>query len=718
MSTQKWWIDYPWRMVQTNMRQIDWADINAEQYVRDLRSFDATVVLLNASGIIANYPVNLDFEPRNLYLTGDSINKIIDACHDAGIRVLARTDYSKIREPVYERHPDWAFRDAAGNIINYNGDVHVCPNGPYQQEYMFRIISDMFSRLPFDGIFYNMGGFQTRDYSHTYHGLCHCENCKRKFRDRFGQGPESGPELPAADDLQNPVYRKYKVFQDECMADLNKRLIAHVRAISEDIAIDGIDYQRIESNTELGRPLPQWQYSASSNTRNSRGFNYDIIPSNTSVDFIGFSYRHVSVSPYQQELRMWQNLANLGAVDYYLIGRLDNHGDRSSFPGIQKVFHFAAENYEELKGLRNLAKVLVLHKTHWDDDPEARGWVRMLTEAHVPLEEAQLGKLESLEQLSPHRLVILPDLKYISNEQAKILDDYAEQGGIVLATGETGFYDNYYERRSAIPLKSLGIAEVLCYRKDVLSAMFLVDEPINSAGHVRVTEASTQKSFPHFDDVRYIACGDEYICVRPESDAKSLLPLLPPQPFGPPERCYAQNPAVDLPALTRFPFGKGAGIYVPWRPGALFYREGYLNTAWFMQDVVEHICGVKNIAPALNPQVEVTLSARPAKQGRGSRYMVAQLVNTSGHYGNSFYAPLPVRDIDLKIPLAHSNAAAKIAAPKVKTVRTLRGKETLPWSVESAAGSGAAGLSGADCIITFTLPLLEEYEGIVIEAEE
>jgi hypothetical protein len=113
----------------------------------------------------------------------------------------------------------------------------------------------------------------------------------------------------------------------------------------------------------------------------------------------------------------------------------------------------------------------------------------------------------------------------------------------------------------------------------------------------------------------------------------------------------------------------------------------------------------------------VTLSARPAKQGHG-RALVAQLVNTSGHYGNSFYAPLPVRDINLKIPLHGNPPNSKAAAPKVKTVRTLRGKETLPWTVENAAGSGAAGLSGADCIVTFTLPLLEDYEGIVIEAEE
>ncbi|MDR0642573.1 MAG: hypothetical protein LBG07_08945, partial [Treponema sp.] len=70
MAVKKWWIDYPWRMVQTNLRQIDWADINAEQYVRDLKDFDATVVLLNAAGIIANYPVQSEFETVNPFLTG------------------------------------------------------------------------------------------------------------------------------------------------------------------------------------------------------------------------------------------------------------------------------------------------------------------------------------------------------------------------------------------------------------------------------------------------------------------------------------------------------------------------------------------------------------------------------------------------------------------------------------------------------------------------
>ena len=57
-----WWTNYPWRMIQTNLRETDMEDINAEEYAKDLADFGATVVLLNAAGIIASYDTKLDFQ--------------------------------------------------------------------------------------------------------------------------------------------------------------------------------------------------------------------------------------------------------------------------------------------------------------------------------------------------------------------------------------------------------------------------------------------------------------------------------------------------------------------------------------------------------------------------------------------------------------------------------------------------------------------------------
>ena len=34
-----WWDGYPWRMIQTNLRQIDMEDMDAEKYAQDLQDF-------------------------------------------------------------------------------------------------------------------------------------------------------------------------------------------------------------------------------------------------------------------------------------------------------------------------------------------------------------------------------------------------------------------------------------------------------------------------------------------------------------------------------------------------------------------------------------------------------------------------------------------------------------------------------------------------------
>ena len=135
-----WWEGYPWRMIQTNLRESDMADIHAEEYAQQLEDFGATVVTLNAAGIIASYPTKLPFQTRSACLTSDSLKQLIDACHRRGIRVIARTDFTKVRYALYEQHPEWACRTKGGDIINYNGNVHVCLNSDYQQKYIFEIL--------------------------------------------------------------------------------------------------------------------------------------------------------------------------------------------------------------------------------------------------------------------------------------------------------------------------------------------------------------------------------------------------------------------------------------------------------------------------------------------------------------------------------------------------------------------------------------------------
>lgn len=199
----KWWENYPWRLVQTNLSELDFKGMDPEQYVEDLKEFGATVAMVSAGGISAHYDTQISWQGRNPWAKNGVLNRIVELCHENHIRVIARVDFSKVQKEIFLKNPQWAFRTADGQIMEYNGYVQTCINSDYQQEYVFPIIEEIFTRIPFDGLYCNMGGFQTKDYDFKDYGFCHCQACREKFMTEFGQ------EIPEKEDLADPVYINY-----------------------------------------------------------------------------------------------------------------------------------------------------------------------------------------------------------------------------------------------------------------------------------------------------------------------------------------------------------------------------------------------------------------------------------------------------------------------------------------------------------------------------
>lgn len=633
MNANHWWEDFHWRVIQTNLRQIDMLDMNAEEYVKELQKFNANVTMINVGGILASYETHLPFHFQSPFLKGDSLQTVIDACHAAGIRVVARTDFSKIRRPIYETHPEWAYRTIDGSIIDYEGDVHACVCGGFQQNYAFQILQEILETLPVDGLFINMGGFQTRDYSHRSYSFCHCDNCKSQFKARFGM------ELPRKADMKDKSYQAYRIFQREVVDEYNKRLEAMVHGINPEVAINGVDFFRMESNTEYKRALPHWQYSASSNTRCLRGIKEHRVVNNTTVDFIGFFYRHIGVGAAQQKLRLYQNLANLGNLDYYLMGRLDNHLDRSPYADIQEVYNFHKEHEADYQHILSRAEVLLLRVHHWSDASEERGWIRALTENHILFDEAVERDMLAAS-LDRYKAIILPDSEQVSSALCKKLDDYVAQGGILVSSGRSGSYDENFSPRENSPFACLGIERIGYTRDDMVSAMFLVG-------------ADEKEAFRSFANVDAVVFGDVLTFLEFSPQAKTYFNLLPPQPLGPPERCYGGD-ETTFPGIAVNPFGKGKGICIPFLVGSLYYKEGYENTFFFLRDILTSLCGIQSVAPDLTPMVEVTLGVKQTAE-----YALVQLINTSGHFGTSYFKPILVEGVKLDIPMKEKVLSAE-----------------------------------------------------------
>jgi hypothetical protein len=99
------------------------------------------------------------------------------------------------------------------------------------------------------------------------------------------------------------------------------------------------------------------------------------------------------------------------------------------------------------------------------------------------------------------------------------------------------------------------------------------------------------------------------------------------------------------PGLVVHPFGEGRALYVPWLSGTLVYRHGHPNTSAFVADVLEHHAGLEPLAGTVSPMVEMTLLERDDGALR-----LLHLVNGSGHFGNRYEAPVPMRDLEITIP--------------------------------------------------------------------
>jgi hypothetical protein len=101
-----------------------------------------------------------------------------------------------------------------GEPVIYNGLYSTCINGGYYLDQGMKILAEALERYEVDGLFFNMFGNQSRDYSGLFVGHCHRDSCRTKYRALYGK------ELPAEPDEQ---YRQF-MFQSsrEVAAEIGK----------------------------------------------------------------------------------------------------------------------------------------------------------------------------------------------------------------------------------------------------------------------------------------------------------------------------------------------------------------------------------------------------------------------------------------------------------------------------------------------------------------
>lgn len=574
------WYQKPYRIVQTNLREPDIQE-DPRKIARDVRDFGGDVIVSNVGGIVAFYPTALEYQYRSRFMGSDDfVKSMIAASRAEGLAYIGRFDTTKSMRKTYDAHPEWFIVNRDGTPREYAGTYQACPNGGWAQDYAVQILKEGMSRYPMDGVFFNGAGFGTVDYGNVNHGICVCDNCKRRFHEMYGK------DLPKTDGPADPNWRDYLEFQERIVAELFDKNYAAIKAIQPDVAVLGVtmrnEVARGELQRRVDRPAPEWAYQSGEQSRVIQAAVPGKPFSSTSTAHVDYPWRQaLEDGPYHMT-RLAQQLGTGAMLDLYLMGTFDDQDDHRFEPPVKALFQWHKVNEAHYAGLRPGARVALYSggkglAALFGDGKAAAGWrgtYTALLDRRIPFWVVNSERvIDGTTRLTPRDwdVIILPATAALSDKEAAALDAFVQAGGTVIATGLVGVVDETGKPRTMMPMQSSPIAAF--------------GKPINDHGW----SFDARTSPIDFGGARIPADG-EYYPAELKPGATSFLKLAPEQPFGPPELSYAHPETKPLayPGIVVRDHGKGRSIHIPWRPDVQYYRDGLPDHAAIFAGLIDH----------------------------------------------------------------------------------------------------------------------------------
>jgi hypothetical protein len=620
-NTPGWWMTEPIRWVQTNLRETDTA-LDPRRLVSQLVEFKANCLLIGMGGIVAHYPTKVEHHIVSPHLPRgrDMFGEVLELAHKNGIRVIGRFDFSKTEKPVYDAHPEWFFRTSTGEPVAYNGLYSTCIAGGYYGDKAMEILAEALTNYDVDGLFFNMFSNPTTDYSGRDVGSCHCDTCKRMYREQTGR------ELPAQADAE------YRGHLGEAQHRAGRRTADIIHELRPRAGVfhysqefsDGI---MSESNTGVNRPLPLWPYTSSDNVNRARNSRPDKMAVNLCIPFVDFPWRFSTVSPNEVRIRLWQNVAHGGAAALVLPGTMDQQ-DRTAIDAARPVFRWLGDHEAEFVSQESAARVLLLGRPAGVQD--YRGLFRLLTEDHVPF-----AVCDNLDWLGRREA----DLVVLAGPAPRELEPWVRKGGRLLAASS-----------GAAPFEIAKIGR----RWD------------RAPGYFRVRDHGV---FPSLRNTQLVMLDGAFT----ESEGASPLTFVPPSMFGPPEKVHVDMKDTVIPGLVLKDHGRGKVAWLPWDLGQLYHRHSQASYAGLMHDLIDLLLPVgRQVRTDAHPLVEITLMRRRDKHQ-------VHFINLSGHSQTGYFDPVPMSDIRVAVAGDFRSARA-LQADQVLTVTRRNGVSefTLP----------------------------------------
>jgi hypothetical protein len=616
-----WWYNRPLRIYHPNAREFELKNLNTARFIKDCADTGAEAVVISAGGIYAFYQSKI----KHHYISPnigdrDLLKEITDLAHENNLKVLARLDFSRVREDVYLQYPKWFLRKPDGEPFRSAKFYETCPIGGYQNaDFAHPVILEVFTDYHVDGVHLNGGGFH-RHY-------CHCDSC----RSGFGRQIPLGTEDPEAWKLfirwrQNAVAKQLLAYYD-----LMKRVNPDAFFMAE---LAGEEYPSWTHDS--GFQIPSLRNSFSQILCTSGGLaapkqsrwwigmtadkahavnNTPII--NVKLQMRDMGLTNTNIPPAEFLFYSYQAISHGAGLKLATFGIPQYMIDKRTMPCIREVFEFMKAQQEVLDTMVPVHDVALVYpesallesmevekKVIDGGRGEFVGMYNVLKALHCSV-GVIFDEDVSAALLTNYGTVIFPTAVWMDDNQSRAIADYVKGGGNVLILDSiTASNGSFYSMPKALA--------------DLMSCEF---EKTAESSNYMLTEASFVSEMTGY--IGPLPLTKPYRKFKPNDSAQVLVSSSFGYEAAAPEE-FSGLTAGGNPLVVKSKVGKGQVVYIGTGLARMLLNIGHSDYYTLIGSLVNScLQGKKTLTTDAPGSIEVSLS-------RWEKGLVVHLVNGTG----------------------------------------------------------------------------------------
>jgi hypothetical protein len=663
LQRELYWYQKPLRILQTVLREPDAENYDAKAVVHYMAETGSNTLVVNGGGIVDFFQNPLPAANVNAFMgKRDILKEITEACHAAGMRVIARVDFRGVEEKIFREHPEWFSVDQQlkPKQLTYTRPelYSSCYMGYYRNEHAQEFIKYIISKYNIDGIWHNSIGVQ---------GLCYCQQCQQSFQKFSGEG------IPPADAGSDKL--------DQFMLWKSAMANRHMETMKQTVKSFGADkvytaevFSMFEAGSRVGDGIDLYMardhfdflVSVAFLTENTEDIHYaDLNYANTIVKFLksmapqkeaiilyggnGTSHRYVMDPPIDLKVWLWQALSaggrfwNCSFTGAYPAATYDR---RTAFHQTE-TYQFVKENAKMLSQHTPVANIgvyysratrLTYRKSEEGDRFEAfiRGVETALIEGHIPhdfIADDQVTK----ERLARYKVIVLANVRSLSDAELRLIKEFVGNGGNIISTYETSLFNTDGLRR-----QDFGLTEVFgcSFTGEKINTRKDFYQVIADPTHFIVNPDSQQTQL-------LINAGYTLICKAAPS-AKKICTYNPVVHNQPPEKAWTNAWTREHPTVLENIYKKGRSIYFANQPDLITFEFAHPDVRNLLVRSVRYLAKDSMMLETNAPE---SVHTGLTKSLENTGEYIFSFVNTTSGPVRPLRNLLPVYDLSVKLNL-------------------------------------------------------------------